>query len=65
MPTEKFYALDIDTPYLTVAWGSDQPKSAGEYATVAINGHAADRSAVNRLITALKRARNRAFGKDA
>lgn len=64
MPKEKFYFSgqvenDGRAPDITVSWGeAPQPQ-------VLINGNAADRSGLNRLIRALRRARDQAYGQDA
>ena len=63
MPKENFY--DSSTriegdglpPDLGVAWGSNQPE-------VTINEIAYDRSGLNRLIAALRKARDQTYGRD-
>lgn len=61
MPKENHYwnpdALPND-PDLVVAWGeTPEPK-------VLLNGHSVDRSALNRLIANLRKARDQVFGHD-
>lgn len=61
MPKARFWkstAVEGDDPDLTVTWGDKQPE-------VQINGTAFDRSGLNRLIRALRRARDQTFGSDA
>lgn len=64
MPKETFWdsatAVENDgvsEPVLTVSWG-------GELPAVKLNGIESDRSGVNRLIRALRRARDATFGAD-
>ncbi|GAA6122589.1 hypothetical protein BPY_06970 [Bifidobacterium psychraerophilum] len=66
MPKEKFYEYerehpkvegDGSEPDLTVQWGDEPPYIQG---AMALNS----RSAINRLIRSLRRARNQQFGKD-
>ena len=62
MPKENFYdssRVDGDEfdPDLVVSWGEFMPG-------VTINGIEYDRSGLNRLIRALKRARKQTFGED-
>lgn len=62
MPKETFYPHtatqdDGSQPTLTVTWGNEQPG-------VEINGAAFDRSAVNRLINVLRKARDQSHGTD-
>lgn len=60
MPKETFWdaaAVDgdgVSEPVLTVAWGG----------AVFINGSGIDRSGINRLIRALRRARDATYGAD-
>lgn len=76
MPSEKFYkptAIEGDgsTPVLDIAWGGPgqvEPPDAGLTPAepgVYLNGERFDRSGVNRLITVLRRARDRVYGTDA
>lgn len=64
MPKENFYDSSTRVegdglpPDLVVAWAS------GDRPEVKINGFVYDRSALNRLISALRRARNQTFGAD-
>lgn len=65
MPKETFWDSanavkndGVSEPVLTVTWGSEQP-------VVNINGTPIDRSGVNRLIRALRRARDATYGADA
>lgn len=63
MPSEKFYYSgqvenDGQAPDLTVAWG-ETPEPG-----VLINGNRADRSGINRLIKALRKARDQVYGSD-
>ena len=66
MPKEKFYESeyehpkvqgDDNEPDLTVQWGDEPPYIKG---AMTLNS----RSAINRLIRSLRRARNQQFGKD-
>lgn len=63
MPKETFWDSatsvegDESDPIVTVTWGGDQP-------AVQINGVEFDRSGTNRLIRALRRARDSTFGAD-
>ena len=62
MPKEKFYSQyavegDGSKPELTVSWGEISPE-------VFINGTSFDRSALNRLIRTLTKARNATYGAD-
>lgn len=63
MPKENFYDSSTRVegdglpPDLVVAWGESQPK-------VMVNGIAYDRSGLNRLIGALRKARNQTYGAD-
>lgn len=64
MPAEKFYLCDqVENdgriPDVTVAWGSTPEPQ------VLVNGCATDRSALNRLISVLRKARDRVHGPDA
>jgi hypothetical protein len=63
MPKEKFYpetAVENDgsEPTLTIAWGDEFP-------TVKINGVEFDRSGINRLIRAARKARDQTYGQDS
>jgi hypothetical protein len=63
MPKEKFYpetAVEDDgsEPSLTIAWGADSP-------AVWINGVEFDRSGLNRLIRAARKARDQTYGQDS
>lgn len=63
MPKERFYFSgqvedDGREPDLIVAWGETPTPQ------VLINGHPVDRSGLNRLIRALRRARDGVFGAD-
>jgi len=63
MPKETFWNQtsvegDGSIPVLTVTWQGDVP---GVY----LNGVLMDRSAVNRLVRTLRKARNQTDGKDA
>ena len=68
MPAEKFYdstiAVEGDTtePIVTIAWGygTTETPEPGPY----INGAPFDRSGINRMIRALKKARDQVFGAD-
>lgn len=62
MPKEKFYpptAVEGDNtpPTITVAWGSDDLQ-------VTINGAPFDRSGLNRLAAAVRKARDQTYGRD-
>lgn len=63
MPKENFYDSSTRVegdglpPELVVSWGENQPQ-------VTINEIAYDRSALNRLISTLRRARNQTYGAD-
>lgn len=57
MPKEKFYSATGQEPMLAIAWHGEQP-------AVEVNGVEFDRSAVNRLIRVLRKARNQTFGED-
>lgn len=62
MPKEKFYAPtavegDDTLPVVTVAWGDEDPQ-------VMINGAPFDRSGLNRLINAARKARDQTYGRD-
>lgn len=63
MPKENFYDSSTRVegdglpPDLTVTWGIDQPE-------VKVNGIVYDRSGLNRLIAALRKARNQTYGPD-
>ncbi len=63
MPAEKFYyngqvENDGRAPDLTVSWGDSLPPQ------VLINGNPAERSGLNRLIKALRKARDQVYGAD-
>jgi len=50
--------MEGEQPDITISWGDPEPG-------VTINGHTFnDRAAVNRMIRALRRARDRTFGRD-
>lgn len=60
MPKENHYwsgqtENDGQKPDLTITWGNNE---------VTLNEHPVDRSALNRLINNLRRARNKTYGKD-
>lgn len=63
MPKENFYDSSTRVegdglpPDLVVAWGSSQPE-------VTINKIGYDRSGLNRLIAALRKARDQTYGRD-
>lgn len=62
MPKENFFDStrvegDGNPPDLVVAWGTDDPK-------VTINTIVYDRSGLNRLISTLRKARDRTYGRD-
>lgn len=64
MPSEKFYLSgqgegDGRSPDITIAWGQT-PEPA-----VLINNNPVDRSALNRMINTLRRARDQVYGADA
>ncbi|AZI62773.1 hypothetical protein RQN9TF_18025 [Rhodococcus qingshengii] len=67
MPSEKFYDSavavegDANTPIITVAWALPG-KSA--HPGPQINGTTFDRSALNRMIRTLRKARDQVFGID-
>lgn len=61
MPAEKFYVngtSDAKDPQLTVSWGETPTPQ------VLINGAQHDRSALNRLIGVLHKARDQVYGAD-
>ena len=80
MPAEKFYnsAVDVEgdgtPPFLTVEWGRIESATPGfdvmssERGSVdplvTLNGRTLDRSGLNRLIRALKKARDQVYGSD-
>jgi len=67
MPAEKFYdsatAVEGDTnaPVVTIGWAT--PGTSGDSGP-RINGVLFDRSGVNRMIRALKKARDQVYGED-
>lgn len=65
MPKEKFYPAtavegDGSEPTLTISWGHGPETAPGVF----VNGVDFDRSALNRLIRVLRRARDNTFGAD-
>lgn len=64
MPAEKFYrhtATPNDEPDLVIAWGTGDEAGPPQ---VLVNDVVYDRSALNRMIRALRRARDQVYGAD-